>query len=85
MQDQGLIAELQPGDVAVIGVPLDKNSSFRRGPALGPAHIRERLHCGSANLTAENGFNLAESRRWRDLGDLVFREDQPEFAVIEAA
>ncbi len=85
MQDQGLVAELQPGDVAVIGVPLDKNSSFRRGPALGPAHIRERLHCGSANLTAENGFNLAESRRWRDLGDLVFREDQPEFAVIEAA
>lgn len=85
MQDQGLMAELQPGDVAVIGVPLDKNSSFRRGPALGPAHIRERLHCGSANLTAENGFNLAESRRWRDLGDLVFREDQPEFAVIEAA
>lgn len=79
------MAELQPGDVAVIGVPLDKNSSFRRGPALGPAHIRERLHCGSANLTAENGFNLAESRRWRDLGDLVFREDQPEFAVIEAA
>ena len=85
MQDQGLMAELQPGDVAVIDVPLDKNSSFRRGPALGPAHIRERLHCGSANLTAENGFNLAESRRWRDLGDLVFREDQPEFAVIEAA
>ena len=85
MQDQGLMAELQPGDVAVIGVPLDKNSSFRRGPALGPAHIRERLHCGSANHTAENGFNLAESRRWRDLGDLVFREDQPEFAVIEAA
>lgn len=85
MQDQGPIAELQPGDVAVIGVPLDKNSSFRRGPALGPAHIRERLHCGSANLTAENGFNLAESRRWRDLGDLVFSEDQPEFAVIEAA
>lgn len=85
MQDQGLVAELQPGDVAVIGVPLDKNSSFRRGPALGPAHIRERLHCGSANLTAENGFNLDESRRWRDLGDLVFREDQPEFAVIEAA
>jgi agmatinase len=76
---------LQPGDVAVIGLPLDTNSSFRRGPALGPAHIRERLHCGSANLSAENGFNLAESARWRDVGDVVFNAAHPEFAAIETA
>jgi len=76
---------LQPGDVAVIGVPLDKNSSFRRGPAQAPAHIRERLHCGSANLSAESGFNLADSSRWRDVGDVAFGAGQPEFWAIESA
>lgn len=76
---------LQSGAVAVIGIPLDRNSSFRRGPALAPAHIRERLHCGSANLSAESGFNLAGSDRWRDIGDVAFNEGRPEFAAIEAA
>jgi agmatinase len=85
MTEKSLIEGLQPGDVAVIGVPLDKNSSFRRGPALAPAHIRERLHCGSANLSAENGFNLADSTRWRDVGDVVFNPGEPESAAIETA
>ena len=30
------LEELQPGMIAVVGVPLDENSSFLRGPALAP-------------------------------------------------
>jgi arginase len=32
---------LQPGDVALMGVPLDENSSFLRGPAQAPLRIRK--------------------------------------------
>jgi arginase len=56
--------------VAVVGVPLDENSSFMRGPAGAPARIREILNAGSANLCAENGLDLGAQPGWRDLGDL---------------
>lgn len=61
---------LQPGMVAVIGIPYDENSSFMRGAALAPARIREVLHAGSINLCAENGLDLSTSRNFLDLGDL---------------
>lgn len=61
---------LSEGMVAVIGVPLDENSSFMRGPAGAPARIREILHAGSANLCAESGLDLGVHPGWRDLGDL---------------
>jgi agmatinase len=64
------ITNLQPGTIAVVGVPTDENSSFLRGPAQAPARIRQLLHAGSANLTSENGFDLGQSDRWCDVGDL---------------
>jgi arginase family enzyme len=56
--------------VAVIGIPLDENSSFLRGSALAPVRIRAALHAGSMNLTAEDGVDLGARDDWRDLGDL---------------
>lgn len=64
------LANLQPGMVAVVGVPTDENSSFLRGPAHAPARIRQTLHAGSANLTSESGFDLGRSAQWRDVGDV---------------
>ena len=58
------------GTVAVQGVCFDANASYKRGAAEGPGAIREALRCGSANLCAERGFDLAASSRWRDVGDL---------------
>lgn len=75
---------LEKNDVAVIGVPLDENSSYLRGPALAPLHIRDRLHCGSANLCAENGINLEGSQQWHDLGDIVFSPKGLPFETIES-
>ena len=39
--------------VGVLGVPLDDNSSFMRGPALAPRAIRLALHSDSANSWSE--------------------------------
>lgn len=44
--------------VTVVGVPLDENPSFLRGPALAPARIRTVLHAGAMNLTTEEGVDL---------------------------
>lgn len=60
-----------PGTVVVLGLPYDEHSSFRHGAALGPAHIRQALHSGEVNLSAENGVDLGQEPRLRDAGDLT--------------
>jgi len=70
--------------IVVVGVPSDANSSFLRGPAAAPGHIRKALHSPSTNLCAENGIDLAARREWKDAGDLPLAEvDERE--VIERA
>jgi arginase len=71
-----------PG-IAVVGVPLDANSSFLRGAAGGPEAIRAALGCPSANLCAESGLDLGADSRWRDAGDIGSVERQPSAATIE--
>jgi len=74
---------LQPGMVAVVGIPYDENSSFMRGPALAPARIREALHSGSANLCSEGGIDLGTEPRFRDLGDLELADGDAALGQIE--
>jgi len=54
-----MLKKLQPGMVAVVGIPFDKNSSFSCGPALAPKRIRKALNYGSANLCAEHELEKA--------------------------
>lgn len=68
---------LDPGTVAVLGVPFDANSSLLRGPALAPARIRETLHSGSANWTTERGLDLGAHSGWADVGDLAPAPQRP--------
>lgn len=70
--------------VAVLGVPLDCNSSFLRGAAAAPAAIRTALHSPASNLCTEHGLDLAVDRRWRDAGDVGAPDRQPSLAEIEA-
>jgi arginase len=74
-----------PGTVTLLGVPLDENSSFLRGAAQAPQHIRQALHSPSANLCTESGLDLAQERRWLDLGDLELSAGPAAMAEIEAA
>jgi arginase len=78
---QHRLAEVQPGDVVLLGVPWDRHSSFLRGPALAPPVIRATLHNGASNLCAENGYDLGEGPRWRDLGDIVVPAGDDEEAL----
>ena len=72
------------GTVAVIGIPLDENSSFLRGSALGPKRIRETLQSGSANMSTELGVDLGTTRGWTDLGDLTLPGGPDAIAEIES-
>jgi arginase len=64
------LARLQPGTVAIVGIPSDENSTFMPGSALAPPLIREALHSPSSNLCTENGLDLGAEPRLADLGDL---------------
>ncbi len=79
-----MLAMRKREEIVIVGVPVDENSSFMRGTAAAPRHIREALHSGSTNLVAENGVDLKTDPRWRDAGDLGSAEEQPSFNQIEA-
>lgn len=77
------LSHLTPKTVAVVGVPHDSHSSFLRGPAEAPAAIRRVLESGSANLCAENGYDLEEHPRLIDLGDLPINNTENGYWQIE--
>jgi arginase len=71
--------------VTVLGVPLDHNSSFLRGPRLAPAAIRRALLEGSMNFTSESGVDLGRHDGWFDAGDVECRGESADMALIELA
>ena len=62
-----------PALVALVGFPVDHNSSFARGAAAGPAAIRRELDCDSANSWNELGVDVSTSLV--DLGDAPIGSD----------
>lgn len=76
---------LQSGTVAVVGVPLDENSSFLRGAALAPQSIRATLRSGSANMSTELGIDLDSVGGWTDLGDLKLANGRDSLDQVEEA
>ncbi len=63
------ISELNKGDVALIGIPFDENSSFLRGPAKAPELIIEALESDSANFFTEDLKDLNEHPRIKWCGN----------------
>jgi agmatinase len=70
---------------ALIGVPFDAASSYRRGPALAPPRIREALHSPAGNAWAERGVPVVTRDGFEDVGDLDLPESEAAAAAIEAA
>lgn len=70
--------------VALLGIPLDFNSSHLRGTALGPQKIRDALNSGSMNWCAENGVDLKKNYNWKDLGDIECGDEYLAFQKIES-
>jgi len=76
--------KLTRGDVALVGIMSDANSSFMRGSATAPGIIRRALHCGSANLCSEQGVELGNNPHFFDLGDRQIDDDSGSFLTIES-
>ena len=77
--------EREDEEIAVLGIPFDKNSSFQRGSALAPKLIREALFSESSNLWTENGIDLGAMSGWQILDDLEFANNGQEFAQIKSS
>ena len=71
--------------VRLIGVPTDRNSSFRRGPAKAPAAIRAELRSRRGNSATELGGEIGIDIELRDLGDLPLDESPSDDHLIESA
>lgn len=69
--------------VVVIGVPLDSNSSYKRGAASAPAIIKEALYCDSSNLWTEDLIDLGALSTWQIKENIQFEDEYSAFDQIE--
>jgi agmatinase len=73
----------------LLGIPLDVNSSYLRGPAGAPGKIREAWRCEASNHWSETGVDVAAAGALRDAGDLRLSDKREraaeDFAEIERA
>jgi len=73
----------------LLGIPLDGNSSFLRGPAGAPGKIREALQCEASNHWSELGVDVGAPGVIGDAGDLLLSDSREkcgeDFAEIERA
>jgi arginase len=73
----------------LLGIPLDVNSSYLRGPAGAPAKIREALRSDASNKWTELGVDLGAAGAFADAGDLrlgnSLEKATDDFAEIERA
>ncbi len=76
---------LQAGRPTLIGVPYDAGSSYLRGAADAPAHIREALRSPSANRWTEDLQHLEGDGDVADAGDLALAADASARVAIQHA
>lgn len=73
--------------IALLGVPWDASSSWRRGAARAPAAIRAEWEQARdySNLFTESGANLGAKGVFRDAGDVAVSDPAPTRDAITAA
>jgi arginase len=73
----------------LLGIPLDVNSSYLRGPAAAPEKIREAWGCDASNKWSELGVDVGAAGAFSDAGDLKLSNSQAatsdDFEKIERA
>jgi arginase len=72
------------GAPTLLGVPVDENSSYKRGAAAAPPLIREALRCDSSNMWTELGVDVGAEGAYADAGDLKLPEGDA-FPALERA
>jgi arginase len=58
------------GPPALVGIPYDASSSYRRGAAAAPDEIRRALRSDASNTWSESGIDVGSPDRLGDIGDL---------------
>lgn len=71
--------------VRLIGLPTDCNSSFQRGAAAAPAHIRAALSSPHSNLASESNGTIGSTILLHDVGDLALTESPDDDGLITDA
>lgn len=71
------------GAPALIGIPYDASSSYRRGAAAAPEEIRRALKSDSSNSWSESGVDVGGPDRLGDIGDLDVSDEAQARATIE--
>ncbi len=71
--------------VGILGLPTDINSSYVRGAAKAPGHIRQAMFCESSNMWSESFVDLGAPGLLNDEGDVALREDEGDRDRITAA
>ncbi len=78
-------AGMNPSSLALLGLPLDDNSSFMKGAALAPPLIRQAFDSDSANYWSESGIDFGKRQIFHDAGDLAWGSPATAFDEIEQA
>jgi arginase len=73
------------GPPVLLGIPLDRNSSFLRGTAQAPPLIREAFHSDHWNKTTETHVDLSVPGIFEDVGDLPAMDSPDAFTRIKDA
>ena len=73
------------GTPVLLGIPLDHNSSYLRGPAQAPPLIREAFDCDSWNQWTESQVDLGASGSFEDMGDLTGMESPDAYSRIRSS
>src|SRR5215475_5992545 len=71
--------------LALLGIRYDENSSFMKGAAEAPPHIRAALRSDSWNLTSENGTDLSGDSIFFEAGDIEPVAGSEMSALIESS
>jgi agmatinase len=73
----------------LLGIPLDVNSSYLRGPSQAPGKIREVWRSDASNKWSEWGVDVGAAGAFRDAGDLKLHDSREmvgeDFVEIERA
>jgi len=72
------------GAPTLLDIPLDENSSYKRGAAAGPPLIRDALTSESSNLWTELGVDVGAEGAYADGGEVELGNGDA-FAAIEKA
>jgi len=74
-----------PFRAALLGFPTDRHSSYLRGPARAPSHIRAALASDSSNRASEAGAEIGGIVDLLDSGDAPLTESDSDDLLIENA